>query len=116
MDTARKDFERIQKCKFMAAVSIESDDDFDLDIDHNFQIYSDSKSELRSMLIQKLAGAKLDRVCSWSIETATEKRSGDHSDSWFSIRDHAIKKLKAKSLFIHYGGNQTICINICENM
>lgn len=116
IDAARNDFDRFQKGNFVASVSIESDDDFDLDIGLDFQMYSDTISELRTMLIQKLTDAKLTRVCTWSIESATEKRNGDHSDCWFAIRDYAISRLKADSFSISYGGNQSIHIKISENL
>lgn len=114
---AMKDFDRLQNGKFEARVSINTDDDFALDIEYDFSMYAMTREELESKLIEKLNSANVINGKSWSItyDDGTSK-SGNQGDIWNYIRDQAIREIQDEygSNYISVGGNQTIEIDISK--
>jgi hypothetical protein len=114
-EQAKKDFNKVSKGVFVCNVSINTDDDFSLDIGTDFEIFGNSKKEIREMLIKKLENAKFTYCKTWGRTDEKGETKGDYSNAWFYIRDESIKMIKNKNEQISFGGNQTIEIDICDN-
>ena len=116
LEMARREYDRLAQGAWIAYVSIDSDDDFSLDIEHNFTIFAVTKKELREKLSSKLQNAGLTYVKEWSVTKNGETTSGVYTHTWTGIRDAALRFLKkGKETYFTYGGNQTIQISIAKN-
>lgn len=114
---AMKDFDRLKNGKFEAQVSINTDDDFALDIEYDFSVYANTREQLVTKLIEKFNSAKVTHGKSWSITYSDgTSNSGNKCELWDYIRTEAIAELEEQygSDNIYVGGNQTLKINISE--
>jgi hypothetical protein len=113
--TARKAFDRKTSGPWCADITIDEDDDFQLDVGSSFTVFGQTKKALVNAVIVKLQEAKFTYVKSWKMTNGDQVTEGTTSSSWFSLRDEAIRRLKAKNTMLSFGGNQTIDIHIYEN-
>ena len=113
-ERARKDFALLVGADaYFAHVVIESDDDFQLDIAHDFEIQSSSLEKLINDIVMKLNNAKFQSVGSYSIQDKNGKTvTSIRDEEWYNIRNKAIKMLYQGNTYIQYGGNQQITIEI----
>lgn len=88
---------------YIAHVYIDSDDDFTLDCGDSIGVSGKTKKEVEDNLVKALSSAKLTYI------------NGNHAESWFYIRDNAIKNIKKGETSFSFGGNQTIEYYIVEN-
>jgi hypothetical protein len=110
---ARAKYEHQTGGRWFAIVSIDSDDDFLLDIDHDFKMYGASKDELMAELVLRLNSSGFEYLKTWSMTDSRGNRtSGDYTAAWTNIRDEAIKQLNEGNHCILFGGNRTIEISI----
>ena len=100
---------------WLIRVNIDTDDDFQLDIGTEFEISAATKSAAQKATIEKLKAAQFTYLKTWGVNNTGREEDwvrGDYSENWFAIRDEAIKQLKRGNHRIHYGGNQTITVEV----
>jgi hypothetical protein len=80
---------------FEVKVTIDSDDDFKLDIQHTLNITAPTLDALAVKVLTCLSNASV-------------VNTGANSDRWYDLRDYAIEQIKAGVFDFEFGGNQTI--------
>lgn len=113
---AQQDFEKIQKGQFVAHIIIDTDDDFYLDIENEFDVHGDTLKDLQKNIKSTLNNAQFTYVKKWAMEKDGVRTSGDYADRWYEVRDYVLKQVDSGKTNILYGGNQSMGIVIEDQL
>lgn len=94
---------------YIVSVGIDTDGDFALDIDCNLSVQADSLPAACDKMVQVLKDAKVTWSSKGSVtngDVVTQR--WDKADSWYDIRDRAVRRLRRSVVPFEMGGNQRI--------
>lgn len=94
---------------YVVSVSINTDDDFELDIGYDPSTQADTLQEACDQMVQVLKDAKVTWSSKGSVSNnGVVTQRWDKADNWYDIRDRFLRRLRRGLVPFGCGGNQTI--------